>query len=213
MPRCARAVCIESCQTSRSFGHCVVSRESWRADALPASQARASANTSAKPDSPAGEEAHTGPPQPGAASASDPAAAAKAAGTRKFKEGDFQRAALNYSLALRLLGGAAPEMAAVLSNRSAAYATLGKWESALEDAERAVKLDGTCAKYWCRKGAALVGLGQAGEAVKVYKQAAKVDPGYAGAREGLSAAQEAILSAQRRYADMWGPGGQKNQRD
>lgn len=135
--------------------------------------------------------------------------AALVAGTECFKAGEFQRAALNYSLALRLLGAGAPQRATVLSNRSAAHAKLGRWEKALADAEAGVKIDhdGGSAKLLCRKGAALVGLGQAGEAVKVYKQAQKADPSYAGAAAGLQAAQEAIAAAERRYAEMWGSQG------
>ena len=133
------------------------------------------------------------------------AGAAQTAGSSLFKQGEFQRAALNYSLALRLLPAQGTQQSALLrSNRSAAYAKLGQWEQALEDAEAALKVDGKCAKFWCRKGAALVGLGQAGEALKIYKQALKIDPGYEGARSGLAAAHAAIQEAQRRYDEMWG---------
>jgi tetratricopeptide (TPR) repeat protein len=132
------------------------------------------------------------------------AMAAKATGTRHFQQQEYHRAALNYSLALRLLDAASPAAAAILSNRSGAHSKLGQWEKALEDAERAIRLNGTCAKFWCRKGAALLGMGQAGEAVKAYKKASQVEPGYAGAREGLAATKEAIRDGQRRYEEMWG---------
>ena len=149
-------------------------------------------------------EVHATPaPEEGMAQ-KNPASRASAAGTAKFRAGDFQKAAHNYSLALRLSAGQRPACAAILSNRSAAHAKLGQWEKALEDADRAVKLGGTCAKYLCRRGAALVGLGQAGEAVKVYQEAAKLEPEYAGAHSGLHAAKQAVSEAQRRYEAMWG---------
>jgi tetratricopeptide (TPR) repeat protein len=143
-----------------------------------------------------------------AASASDNdgaaarAEAAKAAGTRHFRAGAFQRSALAYTLALRL----APRDAVAASNRSAAHARLGCWQRALDDAEAAIKLEPGRAKYWCRKGTALVGLGQAGDGVKAFKRARELEPGYAGAVAGLREAKAAIQAGQRRYEQMWGEG-------
>ena len=167
-------------------------RQHWHpgqssADAAPACKRSAESTHITRTDSPEGR-----------------AAAAQATGNECFKAGDYQRAALRYSLALRLFERAAPQRAALLSNRSAAHAKLGRWEQALEDAESAVKLDSMNAKFWCRKGAALVGLGQAGEAVKMYKHAQQVDPSYASAQEGLLAAREAIKAAEQCYRDMHG---------
>lgn len=121
-------------------------------------------------------------------------------GNAHFKGGAHQRAAFQYSLALRLLG----RDGALYSNRSAAHAKLGKWDEALSDAELAIREDGKSGKFWCRKGAALVGLGQAGEGIKAYKQASAVEPGYEGARAGLQLAKDAIRRAQQSYTDMWG---------
>lgn len=126
--------------------------------------------------------------------------AAKARGNTHFRNGEFQRAVFQYSLSLRLLG----RDGALYSNRSAANAKLAKWEEALSDAELAVKQDPKSGKFWCRKGAALVGLGQAGEGIKAYKQASAVEPGYQGAQEGLQLAKDAIRRAQQSYEDMWG---------
>lgn len=139
-----------------------------------------------------------------AAAVASRCAAAKAQGNALFAAGSFDRAAHAYSLALRLSSGRGAEATTLLSNRSAAHAKLGRWQAALEDAERGVKMDGSSAKLLCRKGAALVGLGQAGEGVKAYLKAREVDPGYAGATEGLQLAKAAIRDAQARYNAMWG---------
>lgn len=69
------------------------------------------------------------------------------------------------------------------SNRSAARCGLGQWEKAKEDADRAVALEPSWPKGYCRKAAALVGMGQAGEGLKVYKQALAIDPNYAAAKQ------------------------------
>lgn len=129
---------------------------------------------------------------------------AKGKATQLFRNGDYMRACKNYSFALRLLPARSASSAILLSNRSAAFAKLGQWDRALEDAEAAIRIDGNNGKFWCRKGAALVGSNQAGEAVKAYKRASAVEPGYQGAAAGLAAAKEAIREGQRRYAAMWG---------
>ena len=60
------------------------------------------------------------------------------------------------------------------SNRSAALCGVGHWDKALTDAERCLKLAPSWGKGFARKGAALVGLGQGGEALKVYLAGLKV---------------------------------------
>ena len=90
------------------------------------------------------------------------------------------------------------------SNRSAAHCGVGNYEKALEDAERCVKLAPGWGKAYTRKGAALVGLGQGGEAVKVYLEGLKLDPASESLRQGLGQAKEAINQAKQRYEDYWG---------
>jgi stress-induced-phosphoprotein 1 len=62
----------------------------------------------------------------------------------------------------------------------------------------------TWGKGFGRKGAALTGLGQGGEAVKAYLAGLVVDPGSAALRAGLAEAKAAIRVAQGRYTEMWG---------
>ena len=97
-----------------------------------------------------------------------------------------------------------PKSAVGYSNRSGAYAKQGLWQRALEDAERCVKLSPDWGKAHARRGAALVGLGQAGEGVKAYAKGLAVAPGDAALTEGLRAAKAEIQRQQQRYDDMWG---------
>ena len=90
------------------------------------------------------------------------------------------------------------------SNRSAARCGAGEYEKALEDAERCVKLAPDWGKAYARKGAALVGLGQGGEAVKVYLKGLQVDPQSQALKDGLTEAKDAINQAKHRYAEYWG---------
>jgi hypothetical protein len=69
---------------------------------------------------------------------------------------------------------------------------------------RCVKLAPGWGKAYTRKGAALVGLGQGGEAVKVYLEGLKVDPASEALKQGLGQAREAINQAKQRYDEMWG---------
>ena len=133
------------------------------------------------------------------------AEAAKARGNAAFKAGDHTRAATQYSMAIRLC----PNEAVYWSNRSGAHCALGKYEAALEDAKRAIKLRPAWAKAHARKGAALVGMGQAGEGVKAYKAglAACPDSERSSLEEGLREAKAAIRAHQHRFEEMWGDKG------
>ena len=59
-------------------------------------------------------------------------------------------------------------------------------------------------KGYGRKGAALTGLGQGGEAVKAYLAGLAVEPESEALRGGLAEAKAAIRAAQDRYKEMWG---------
>jgi tetratricopeptide (TPR) repeat protein len=128
------------------------------------------------------------------------ASAAKERGNTAFAALEYSRAAAAYTVALRFDRG----NAVLLSNRSAALAAMCKYEAALEDAERAVRAAPKWGKAHARRGTALVGLGQAGEAVKAYAAGLAVEPDAAYLREGLAEARAAICSAQARYSAMWG---------
>ena len=125
---------------------------------------------------------------------------AKARGNAAFAAKEYSRAAAAYTIALRLDRG----NAVLLSNRSAALAAMGKYGDALEDADRAVRAAPSWGKGHARRGAALIGLGQAGEAVKAYAAGLAVEPDAAYLREGLAEARQAIRDAQARYSAMWG---------
>ena len=59
-------------------------------------------------------------------------------------------------------------------------------------------------KGYGRKGAALTGLGQGGEAVKAYLAGLGQEPDNQALRAGLAEAKNAIREAQNRYKEMWG---------
>ena len=84
------------------------------------------------------------------------------------------------------------------------YASQGQWEKALEDGERCIKLAPGWGKGFARKAAALLGLGQAGEALKVYMAGLKAEPGNDPCKKGIAEAKESIRMHQQRYEEMWG---------
>ena len=132
--------------------------------------------------------------------APSPAEVAKERGNAAFKARDFVKAAHQYSMAIRL----DPGNHVLFSNRSAAYASQGSWDKAHADACRCVKLRPGWGKGYARKGAALVGKGQAGEALKVYKQGLAAEPGNAACKDGIADAKEAIRRNRRAYEEFTG---------
>ncbi|KAK4922713.1 Hsp90 cochaperone, partial [Elasticomyces elasticus] len=78
------------------------------------------------------------------------------------------------------------------SNRSGAYASLKKFDKALEDATKTTEIKPDWAKGWGRKGAALHGTGDLVGAVDAYEEALKLDPANAQAKSGLASVQKAI---------------------
>eukprot|EP00958_Prasinococcus_capsulatus_P027652 scaffold5769_cov402-Prasinococcus_capsulatus_cf.AAC.1 len=131
---------------------------------------------------------------------------AKERGNEAFTKGEYGKASTQYSMAIRL----DPGNHLYISNRSGAYCAMGNFEKALEDANTCIKLKPDWAKGYSRKGAALVGMGQAGEGVKSYLRALQVEPNNQHARDGLSTAKAAIRAHQQRYKDMWGDTGAGN---
>jgi tetratricopeptide (TPR) repeat protein len=63
-----------------------------------------------------------------------------------------------------------------LSNRSAAYAALGRFQLALDDAAAVARLKPRWAKGHARRGAALMGLKRFGEARQAYETALRIEP-------------------------------------
>ena len=69
-----------------------------------------------------------------------------------------------------------PENYMVLSNRSAAYIKLEKWNEALNDAVMSTKLKPDWGKTWGRLGAALYGQDKLDEALVAYNKANELEP-------------------------------------
>jgi tetratricopeptide (TPR) repeat protein len=69
-----------------------------------------------------------------------------------------------------------PENYMVLSNRSAAYIKLEKWNEALNDAVTSTKLKPDWGKAWGRLGAALYGQDKLDEALVAYNKANELEP-------------------------------------
>ena len=91
-------------------------------------------------------------------------------------KGDFIGALRSYSDAIKL--DASNHV--LFSNRSNAYTQLEKFDEALVDADKCVKLNASWAKGHARRGAALAGLKKHAEAAEAYEQAAMNDVGGAG---------------------------------
>ena len=127
-------------------------------------------------------------------------AEAKQKGNVAFSAGDYPKAVKQFTMAIRM----DKQNHVLFSNRSAAYTALGKYEEGLADAERCLRLAPKWGKGYGRKGAALTGLGQGGEAVKAYLAGLGVEPESEARRSGLAEAKAAIRAAQDRYKEMWG---------
>ena len=97
---------------------------------------------------------------------------AKGRGDRAFAAQNYAEATEYYAQALVL----DPANAVLYSNRSAAFASLGKYAEALEDAERAIKLKPDWARGYARKGLALFYLGDIHEALESYSQGHAIEP-------------------------------------
>ncbi|KFD69937.1 hypothetical protein M514_06731 [Trichuris suis] len=98
-------------------------------------------------------------------------------------EGKFEEAIEFYSKAIEK----EPSNHVLYSNRSAAYAKAGKYESALTDAEKTISLKKDWAKGYSRKGAALSLLGRHMEAKQSYDEGLKYDPNSELLKQGIKA--------------------------
>ena len=94
----------------------------------------------------------------------------KAAGNKAFQEGNFDAAIDCFSKAIK--SDASNHV--LYSNRSAAYASLKKYDLALQDADKTIALKGDWAKGYSRKGAAYQGLGQFREAIQAFEDGLKM---------------------------------------
>jgi len=127
------------------------------------------------------------------------AAAAKAKGNAALSAKNFEEAVAAYTEAI----GHDPGDKVFYSNRSAAYASMGKWQEALDDGQKCVEVDPTFAKGYGRAGAGFFGLGKYQEAVDIYKKGLEIDSGNAMLQQGLASAQQKLEAASNPIAGLF----------
>lgn len=126
----------------------------------------------------------------------------KAKGNDAFRQKNFQEAIDYFTKAIE--ASETPNHV-LYSNRSACYASLHKYDDALNDANECVKINPTWAKGYNRVGAAEFGLGKYEEAINAYNKALAIEPTNAMAKEGLTSASQAKESASSpNVNDMFG---------
>lgn len=89
-----------------------------------------------------------------------------------FKEGIFRDAIVYYTRALRHT----PRNERLLSNRSAAYCKISKYQLALDDVNLAMEIEPSWPKLHYRRGQALRGLRRWDEAVSAFEEGRELDP-------------------------------------
>lgn len=103
---------------------------------------------------------------------------------------NFDDAIKAYSDAIEL----DPKNHVLFSNRSAAYAKAGKYESALQDANQTIALNPSWSKGYSRKGSALAGLQKYVEAFEVYQRGLEIDPNNSALQQGQAEIRNAVLA-------------------
>lgn len=88
------------------------------------------------------------------------------------------------------------------SNRSAAYVKAGKYEEALQDANKTIELNPTWVKGYSRKGSALSFMQKYGDALSAYAEGLKQDPTNAALLQGSAEAKQSLLSMFSNYMDV-----------
>ncbi|KAF8092933.1 hypothetical protein N665_0396s0022 [Sinapis alba] len=116
---------------------------------------------------------------------------AKAKGNAAFSSGDFTSAVNHFTEAINL----SPTNHVLFSNRSAAHASLNRYEEALSDAKKTVELKPDWAKGYSRLGAAHLGLNHLEEAVEAYSKGLEIDPSNEALKSGLADASSRSRAA------------------
>jgi len=88
-----------------------------------------------------------------------------------YEQKDFENSIIAYSLSLEL-----HEHARAYINRGAAYAELGKYDKAIEDLNKAIKLNKDFAYAYYNRGNAYVKLNRYDKAIKDYNKAIELNP-------------------------------------
>jgi stress-induced-phosphoprotein 1 len=109
-------------------------------------------------------------------------------GNKAFSAKNFEEAIGHFTAAIAL----DPANHVLYSNRSAAYASLNKYEEALEDAEKTVGLKADWAKGYGRKGDALMGLSRLDDALAAYEEGLKLDPSNAKLKSDIETVKQKL---------------------
>lgn len=97
--------------------------------------------------------------------------ALKAEGNKAMAQRNFNEAIEKYTQAIEL----DPSNVVYLSNRAAAYSSLGQHDKAISDAEKAIEIDNSFAKAYSRLGLAKYALNDAQGAMQAYKKGLEVE--------------------------------------
>eukprot|EP01104_Vermistella_antarctica_P008444 TRINITY_DN2108_c1_g1_i1.p1 TRINITY_DN2108_c1_g1~~TRINITY_DN2108_c1_g1_i1.p1 ORF type:complete len:555 (-),score=195.52 TRINITY_DN2108_c1_g1_i1:1320-2984(-) len=117
------------------------------------------------------------------------AAEFKAQGNAALAKGEFEEAVKCYTQAIE----ADDSNHVFFSNRSAAYASLNKFEEALADGQKTIDLNPSFIKGYSRKGLALFRLERLEEAQQAYEDGLKIDPENVTLKQGI----EEVMGAGR----------------
>ncbi|KAG7557549.1 Heat shock chaperonin-binding [Arabidopsis suecica] len=116
---------------------------------------------------------------------------AKSKGNAAFSSGDYATVITHFTEAINL----SPTNHVLYSNRSAAYASLHRYEEALSDAKKTVELKPDWSKGYSRLGAAFIGLSKFEEAIDAYKKGLEIDPSNETLKSGLADASRSRVSS------------------
>merc|ERR1719335_200222 len=131
------------------------------------------------------------------------AQAAKGKGNTAFQAKDYQEAIKHFTEAI----SHDPNDHVFYSNRSACFASLEKYDKALEDGTKCVSLKPDWPKGYTRKGLAQFFLKQYDDAAETYKVGLKLAPEDATLKEGLQKAMDAKYDLPGSGAGSGGSGG------
>jgi len=136
----------------------------------------------------AGDEASSSSAKPSGETSNAEDQSARAHGNDAYRRSEFQEAVDFYTEAIAEDSGDHT----LLSNRSAAYACLGRNEEALEDAKSCVKLEPAFVKGYARLGLALFHLNRLEDSRDAYKQGLEKDSSSAFLLDGLKKVEDKI---------------------
>ncbi|XP_016985697.1 stress-induced-phosphoprotein 1 [Drosophila rhopaloa] len=122
----------------------------------------------------------------------------KEKGNQALNAEKFDEAVAAYTEAISLDG----QNHVLYSNRSAAFAKAGKFQEALEDAERTIILNPTWPKGYSRKGAAAAGLHDYMKAFEAYNEGLKYDPQNAILLQGRQDITASALNFMQSHGDI-----------